>query len=29
VRWVRNDLVGCEFTDGVQYHPDLGFYFTY
>jgi hypothetical protein len=29
VRWVRDNLIGCEFTDGVQYHPDLGFYFTY
>ncbi len=27
VRWVKDDAVGCQFSDSAEYDSDLGFYF--
>ncbi len=27
VRWVNDQMIGCEFTDDREFDSDLGFYF--
>jgi hypothetical protein len=27
IRWVKNNMIGCEFTDRREFDSDLGFYF--